>query len=478
MMDQTDRRNRWIVGAIAVALAVNAHLHDKYNVFVGDDGILASHVFGYVFRGRTDIMLCADWNAHRVLMAVLGPLHRWSYGATTWLLDRAGQPLHLLPVMSLLYFLGAVAAMAATLRRSRDWTFGLLALLVFVTLEPVLVSSHSIRQEAMVFFGIALLLWSLVRLGPGLPGFLVTAFGIFALQTHPSGYPPIAAIGVASVILGGWRAAAWFVGAGLLASLVWLAANGFASPEHLADVRATFAQSGGTLALPRWGIIDNLRIYFLEAKYKRHLIELLIVAVWAAPATRWRELTATSRVLLWLPALTFALYVAMGYLNHYYVSYFLQMMLVSAAFSWGDLRPGAGARRFALVLPMPFIALYALIAITFLPSPGWGLLEAQREAIEAQLPADGHFAAPFYFAYLDPRRTTTYLPLTQVNEAGACEARFGPGTPPRVLMVDAQNAAVVAPVLAAYREVARFHIGRLSTQSLDDSGELVAYALR
>lgn len=464
--------NRWLVAAIGLALVVNVVLLDKYNIFVGDDGILASHVFGWAFDGTRTQILCPDWNAHAVLLAVLGPLYRWYYGAAALILDGAGLPLHWINGASLLLFLATVALVAATLANVPNRPVALLGVLVLATLEPVLVASHSIRQDALMLFGIALLLHGLVR--PSAPAWQVlgTTLGVFVLETHPSGYPPLVALALGTLLLRGWPGALRFAGAGLVATLAWLACNDFLSPAHLAEVREAFAGAGRTLGLSRWAILDGVRDYLLAAKYKRHLIELLIVAAWAAPVLRWRMLSREARVLAALPAITALFYVVMGYLNLAYISYLLLMMLVSAAWSWGEMPLGPRAWVPGLALCLPFLILYAGLAVMFGGSPAWGPVERQKSEIAALLPQDGHFAAPFSWVMLEPRRAT-FLPVSQLADAGACDRRFGASAPPTTVLVDTQNAAAAAPSLGGYREVRRFRIGRLATQSLDDSGELV-----
>ena len=259
--------------------------------------------------------------------------------------------------------------------------------------------------------------------------------------------------------------------------LIYLVSNDLASIEALIQLKDLYYAQGSVSSYTRSHVLNDVYTYFVHAKYKRHLIELIIVSAFFATATQWRNLDHLAKGLLLTTVCTFVAYVLMfSYINPYYLVYFYYLMLVSIVWAGNEILSEQRSRVLGLYALTPFVILYFAIFSMFIPSPGWDAITAQRNAIIRHLPEGSVVAAPEYFVNLDPRHRRFFIPLAQaVNSKSQCVLHYPHAGKIDVIITDTRQSDAITPYLGAFTLAERFKIGRLATQSLSDEGELLIY---
>lgn len=466
-----------LAAIVTFAILGNLALLSRYNIYVGDDGYLASYLYEYHFTGNRSFVLCGDWPIHQFLVATLGAVYRWIYHAHLTLLEMVGASYYRINALSAILFLVTFVAYLATVLRLQGRWVVVACAIVFGTLEPFLVMSHSVRTESVILFALAVGIYSLTRnradvLTLGLLFF--TGFAI--INTHLGGWPLLVGLSAGVYYIFGLRVLLLYSVECAVAFVAYLLLNDLDSPQALTQLVETYRRQGSVSSYTRGHVLNDLARYFLEAKYKRHLIELLIVAGFLLPALQWRRLSQVARGLLLTTIVAFLAYVVLfSYINYYYLVYFYYLMLVSIAWSGSELlRDRSGGVLTSLVV-MPFVVLYASIFVMFIRSPGWDAIIARQDVILRHLPPDGVIAAPEYFVNIDPRHHRFFVPLAQANEESGCVALLPDPRELDALIVDTRQKGLAGPYLDRFTLVERIRIGRLATQSLSDEGDLFVY---
>jgi hypothetical protein len=474
----TDRRYRVALALLFVLLAAgNLALLSRYNIYVGDDGYLASYLFEYHFTGSRSFVLCADWPIHQFLVATLGAVYRWLYHGHLAVLELVDADYYRINALSATLFLVAFALYVAAIARLQNRWLVLACVLVFGTLEPFLVMSHSVRTESVMLLALAAAAYGLTRdrADAVVLGLLCLAAFVI-LNTHLGGWPLLAGLAVGTYYRFGARPLFVFLGGCAAAMAAYLLLNDLASPQALRQLVETYRGQGSISAYTRWHVLNDLASYFLEAKYKRHLIELLIVAGFVASLLTWRRLGKTARGLILTTISAFIAYIVIfSYINYYYLVYFYFLMLLTIAWAGNELLGTRTARVLAPTLAAPFVVLYAVIFGIFIRSPGWDALADQRDAVLQHLPRGGVVAAPEYFINVDPRNYRNFVPLAQAEPGSGCLTRHPDPRQFDAIVADTRQQELVAPYLSGFTLVERIRIGRLATRSISDDGELLVY---
>jgi hypothetical protein len=458
--------------------AGNLALLSKYNIYVGDDGYLASYLYEYHFTGSRSFVLCADWPIHQFLVSTLGVAYRGLYDLYLSILEVIGAEYHYINGLSALLFLATLAIYILTVVRiKRDWLV-LASIVILGTLEPFLVMSHSIRTESVMLFALSVGIYSLTRPRADIiaMGGLFLAMSII-LNTHLGGWPLLIGLACGTWYIFGHRTLLLYVVGGVIAMLIYLISNDLASIEALTQLKDLYYAQGSISSYTRSHVLNDVYSYFVHAKYKRHLIELIIVSAFFATATQWRNLGHLAKGLLLTTVCTFVAYVLMfSYINPYYLVYFYYLMLVSIVWAGNEILSEQRSRVLGLYALTPFVILYFAIFSMFIRSPGWDAITAQRNAIIRHIPEGSVVAAPEYFVNLDPRYYRSFVPLAQaIDPKSQCIVQYPHAETMDVIVTDTRQNDTITPYLGAFTLTERFKIGRLATQSLSDEGELFIY---
>ncbi len=472
-------RNYYIaLATIAILVIVgNLALLSRYNIYVGDDGYLASYLYEYHFTGNRSFVLCANWPIHQFLVATLGAVYRWIYHAHLTFLEMVGASYYRINGLSATLFLATFLFYLATISQLQSRWIVIVCAIVFGTLEPFLVMSHSVRTESIVLLALAAGVYSLTRdRADAVTLGLLFFTGFTIINTHLGGWPLLAGLATGVYYLFGLRVLLLYFVECAVAFAAYLLLNDLGSPQTLAQLMETYRGQGSVSSYTRGHVLNDLLRYFLEAKYKRHLVELLIVAGFLLPMLQWRRLSQMARGLMLTTIVAFLAYIVLfSYINCYYLVYFYYLMLVSIAWSGSELLRERSRGVLASLVVMPFVILYALIFVMFIRSPGWDAIVAQQDMILRHLPQDGVIAAPEYFVNVDPYRHRFFVPLAQAHQESSCIAQLHDPRRLDVIVVDTRQKGLVEPYLDGFTLVERIRIGRLATQSLSDEGDLFVY---
>lgn len=472
---------RPLLAVLYLGFAVgNLVLLSKYNIYVGDDGYLASYLYEYHFTGDRTFMFCLNWPIHQFLVATLGAAYRWLYDAHLCLMELLGVDYYRINALSAALFLLTFLLFIWTVAQRRTGWLMAACVVVFGSLEPFLVMSHSIRMESIILLGLAIGTYGLSRnrWDMYVKGLMFLS-ALLIINTHLGGWPLLVGLASATLYLYGARALFIYLVSCAISLVVYLFLNDLASPEAIRRLLATYHAQDSVSSYTRAHVLGDLAHYFLAAKYKRHLIEFMIIGAFLLTVWRWEILERVSRALILAIIVAFFAYVILfSYINPYYLVYFYFLMLVVIALSGDNLMERRQSQVAGTVLAFPFVVLYLAIFAMFVNSPGWTGITAHRTELLRHLPSVGMFAAPEYFVNLDPARRRFMVPLAQANSASGCLAQKNDPRGFVAMIADTRQDSLVKPYLDRFQVAARVHIGRLATQGLSDDGDLFVYVHR
>ena len=105
------------------------------------------------------------------------------------------------------------------------------------------------------------------------------------LNTHLGGWPLLIGLACGTWYIFGLRTLLLYVVGGMIAMLIYLISNDLASIEALTQLKDLYYAQGSIYSYTRSHVLNDVYSYFVHAKYKRHLIELIIVSAFFATAT-------------------------------------------------------------------------------------------------------------------------------------------------------------------------------------------------
>jgi len=465
------------LAAIFLLISIgNFALLSKYNIYVGDDGYLASYLYEYHFTGSRSFVLCSNWAIHQFLVGTLGPVYRGLYDLHLSFLEAVGAEYHYINGLSALLFLLTLTMFIATLVRIKRRWLVLIGLIIFGTLEPFLVMSHSIRTESVILFALAVGTYSLTRSRAD----FITVSGLFfsasiILNTHLGGWPLLVGLGAGVWYIFGGRSLMLYLIGAIVGLAIYLLLNDLFSFNALTELANKYREQGSVSTYTRFHVLNDIYAYYVHAKYKRHLIELIIIAAFITVSTYWQKLSRSVRGVILCTVSSFIAYIILfSYINSYYLVYFYYLMLVSAVLAGNEILSDQWSKYLVLPIIAPFVLLYTALFFTFIKSPGWDEMIKKRELILSHLPKGVLVAAPEYFVNLDPRQHRSFIPLAQAVNPG-CIAGYDGVRDLDVIISDTRQREIIVSHLGDFNLVNQIKIGRLATQSISDLGELFIY---
>ena len=304
-------------------IIINILLIHKYNIFNGDDGILITHIADYHFFHLKDSIICKELPIHKFYLILLSDLYLNYYELGAKLLTSIDVEFINIKFFTLVLFF---LCFIIFYQSKQDSTNLFWYACIFLTLEPFLVMSHSIRHDIFIFFGLSILLYILFNFEKHKNySFFILPIIWLLLLTHPSGYPFII-ISVIYLFIFNKNKYYIFLPLGLLAIFIhiWINDITFIQIIELFKNRYT-EQEKYLIGSENAFTIEKIIDYFWYAKYKRHLLEILIFIPYLHLAFYFKKLSKKEKFFYLIPLVTLAMYQMLNYFN---VSYFKHLYLI------------------------------------------------------------------------------------------------------------------------------------------------------
>jgi hypothetical protein len=168
-------------------IIINFILIHKYNIFVGDDTFLLTFISKFNFLDKEYSILCEKLGDNQLLVKILGPLYKIYFGSGIQIINFFNLKLIWIKFFAFILFLLSFFIFAKIAKISK---YNYYFLIIFLTLEPFLVMSHSIRHDIIIFTGIVLFFYyTLHEEEREIKDYLILFLSWNFLITHPSGYP-------------------------------------------------------------------------------------------------------------------------------------------------------------------------------------------------------------------------------------------------------------------------------------------------
>ena len=476
------------ISFIFFLIIINILLIHKYNIFNGDDGILIPHIADYHFFHLKDSIICKEWPIHKFYLILLSDLYLNYYELGAKLLTLIDVEFINIKFFTLVLFFFCFIIFYQS---KQDSTNLFWYACIFLTLEPFLVMSHSIRHDIFIFFGLSILLYILFNFEKHKNySFFILPIIWLLLLTHPSGYPFII---ISVIYLFIFNKNKYYISLplGLLAIFIhiWINDITFIQIIELFKNRYT-EQEKYLIGSENAFTIEKIIDYFWYAKYKRHLLEILIFIPYLHLAFYFKKLSKKEKFFYLIPLVTLAMYQMLNYFN---VSYFKHLYLIFLSiyiklnYDYFIKIKFNNSFKISLVKisSILFIIVYFCIAFIFLPHDSWGHLIKNKSKIDSYIENKNLLvAAPLYYGFLFPKKSSKYLPIRQLGDK-RCKESIDFKNQIDILMIDtkslneSQNDNPQFKYLNFYlkkmKMVEKIRIGRLATQSLNKDGFLYIY---
>lgn len=475
---------------IILLIIINILLIHKYNIFNGDDGILIPHISDYFFYNVKDSIICKEWPIHKFYLVLLSDLFLYYFDIGSKIITQLNIEFINIRFFSLiLFFISFIFFQKLADNINHSFWYSC----IFLTLEPFLVMSHSIRHDLFIFLGLSILLYVLFNFEKNNKiSFFLLPFIWILLLTHPSGFPFIV-ISLIYLFFFQRKNFLIFLPLGLLTILTYFIINELSIDQIIQLFKNRYTQQdeyliGKENAFTFEKIID----YFWHAKYKRHLLELLLFIPYFNLVLKFKSFSQKEKFFYLMPIITLLLYQLLNYFN---VSYFKHVYLILLAiyvkFNYEKIICLKYFNGFKISLvklsSTLFIILYFGIAFIFIPHNSWSLLTKTKYKIDKYINnKEVLIAAPLYFGFLYPKLSSKYLPIRQLDDE-YCKKSINFKEQVNILLIDTKNLKEskndnpqfkhLSKYLNKMKLVDQINIGRLATQSLNKEGYLYIYEL-
>lgn len=475
---------------IILLIIINILLIHKYNIFNGDDGILIPHIADYYFYNVKDSIICKEWPIHKFYLVLLSDLYLYYFDIGSKIIAQLNIEFINIKIFSLIFFLiSFIFFQKLTDNINHSFWYSC----IFLTLEPFLVMSHSIRHDLFIFLGLSILLYVLFNFEKNnkISFFLLPLIWILLL-THPSGFPFIV-ISLIYLFFFQRKDFLIFLPLGLLTISIYFIINELSIDKIIQLFKNRYTQQdeyliGNENAFTFEKIID----YFWNAKYKRHLLELLLFIPYFNLALKFKSFSKKEKFFFLIPIITLLIYQLLNYFNvSYFKHVYLTLLAVYVKFNYEKIiylkRFNGFKISFVKLSSILFIILYLGIAFVFIPHNSWSLLTKNKYKIEKYINNENVLvAAPLYFGFLYPKLSSKYLPIRQLDDED-CKKSINFNEHVDIMLIDtktlneAKNNNPQFKDLSKYlnkmKKIDQIKIGRLATQSLSKEGYLYIYKL-
>ena len=467
---------------IYLLLLVNLLLIHKYNIFVGDDAYLLTFLNNFNFLDKKYSILCEYSPDNQILIKTISPLYKIYYGSGLSLINFFNLELIWIRIFSYLIFLISFIYFFKISKHSKcNFYF----IIIFLTLEPYIVMSHSIRHDIIIFLGIILFFYSInykknFCLKKNLSLFLSWTL----LITHPSGYPFIIVSILFEIF---FRKKNFFYASvyGILILIVYLYLKNFLKIEEINSLINLFYTDNVNILKEPAFTLEKFKEYFWNAKYKRHLFEILIFAIYLINFLFFKKIDSENKFILLIPFIIiiifyFLNYFNVSYLKHIYLICILCTILVSRKVIYNKF-----IKNIIIASSFIFLIIFSSIAAIFLPHNTWTNLYSNSEKINIHISKNKIISAPFYILFFDVN--INYIPINSLgNNNILC---FPENIDPRKIDTIILDTQILEKIknndaqfqylnfhLKNFKLVEVVYIGRLATQNIQKKGYIYIYS--
>jgi hypothetical protein len=471
----------YIILFLSLLFTINFLLIHKYNIFVADDSYLLSFIKNFNFLDKKYSILCEGVVDNQILVKTIGPLYKIYFNFGLDIVDLFDLKLISIRVFSFLLYL---ISFYFFLKISKLSKLNFFFLLIFLTLEPFVVMSHSIRHDIFIFFGIILIFYNILYESNNLlKKKLILFLSWSVLITHPSGYPFLLISALFEFFFRRKNFFFTFV-IGILTIFFYLYCNNFLKIEHIKNFLELFNAQSVNIRKENAFTFEKFYEYFWLSKYKRHIWEILIFLIYLLNFTYFNKLKAENKFILFIPFIVITIYhflhyFNISYLKHIYLTCIICTVIVSKENSFNQILN-------SLIISFSVLCfiIFTSIAIIFLPHDPWRNLYSNNLKINEHISKDNVVSGPFYLLFVN--NNINFIPVSALgNNNIFCFPENINSNNIDTIILDTQildsiknkNPQYVNlnQQLKNFELVEKIYIGRLATQSLNKQGYMYIY---
>ena len=455
----------------------NFLLIHKYNIFVGDDGVLATIFSGKYYDNKLFSIICPEIDFHKLYYIVVGYAYFLYFDLINNIINYFNLEFRWINSGSLILFFLSIFFFYKTFNSKKKFFL----IIILLTLEPFLVLSHSIRHDILIFLGNAILLYCL-SLNDSKRKNLLEIFSIVLLTVHPGGLPLLIAYFIYHLILSNNLKIIYLSLSCVFIILLSSHMKGILNLETVSYILSNPASSLISIN----NIFFDLFDYFYNAKYKRHLIEILLPLLYLITIYDFNKFSKKLKILFFFPFIYLIGYIIiLGYFNISYLKFFYFFFLVYLSLYFLEIK-----NKFNQLLLYASSSIYLIvffgIFVVFINHNPWKYAEKNISSILENIESNKLISAPLYFSYLAPKINNEYLPISQLDAPGTdkCFNKYqSQNNKLDYVFVDTRSlndtfyGTKIKNYLNDYTIVESIYIGRLGTLSLDKNGYLYFYKL-
>jgi len=476
---------------LILLILINFSLIHKYNIFNGDDGILIPHIADYYFYGSKNSIICKEWPIQQFYLVLLSDLYLYYFDFGSKIISEFNLEFINIRFFSIvLYLTSFVFFLALTDNTKNSFWYSC----IFLTIEPFLVMSHSIRHDLFIFLGLSILLYLIFNFNKNEKvSLILLPISWILLLVHPSGFPFIV-ISLIYLFIFQKKKYLIYLPLGLLAVFTHLLINGI-SIDQIFELfkNRYFQQEEYLIGKENAFTLEKLIDYFWNAKYKRHLLELLLFLPYFHLAFNFKTFSKKEKFIYLIPIIALLVYQIINYFNvSYFKHIYLILLIIYVKFNYEKTINFKYFLQYKISLvkisSIAFIILYIGIAIVFLPHNSWNMLLKNKNIIKKYIDNKNNLiSAPLYYGFLYPKLSSKYLPIRQLGDKN-CKKSVNFKGKIDVLLIDTKTIneskndnpqfKYLKDHLNRMEKVEEIKIGRLATQSLDKEGYLYIFQLK
>ena len=398
---------------LASLILINFLLLHKYNIFVGDDGVLAPLISGYYYFNLEQSIMCPEWEVHKWYTSILGKFYVWYFSFFTFLTDTLTLNFRWINVGSFFLFISSFIFFYNSIKKS-NLIFKLS--IIFLTLEPFIVLSHSIRHDILVFAGNLILIYVILSEKINLLKYCLFFIGLIFITIHPSGIPLMAAILVYIIFNFNIKEIIIFILLILSAICFYLYNNNILNPDNIYSLIKIRYESS---FLYNDSYILTIYDYFYYSKFKRHLIEIIFFIIYIFSFINFNKFSKKLKFFSCFPLIYLGVFILLNYFNISYFKHLYAVILIYFGLYSIEFTNIKNINIYSSIVVSPFVFLYIALSLIFIPHNSWKLLEDNFYLFDQYLNEKDIYAAPLYFSFFKPKKINNYLPITHIDELGS-----------------------------------------------------------
>jgi len=240
-----------------------------------------------------------------------------------------------------------------------------------------------------------------------------------------------------------------------------------------------------SLLLEIKSIFYNLYDYFYNAKYKRHLIELVIFFLYASTFFQFKNFSRELKIFSFFPLIYLFGYLMLNYFNISYLKFFYYFFLVYFSFYIFEIKGNNFKIALSFFMGCTLFIFLGVFFVFNFHNP-WKLIDKNFNKIQNKISSNSIVSAPYYYSLINPKIANNYLPISQLDEPGKdkCYSKYQKGNKKADYVItdtrhlnNYEGSKRIESYLTNYTMIESIKIGRLGTMNLDKNGKLYLYKL-